>query len=55
MKYNIYIQDILIGSIEADNTGDALKVVGSRIDSNEIIFDPSKKRSIRIEPDSTNE
>lgn len=52
MKYNVYIQNVLVSTVEASNTGDALKIIGSKINTQEIVFDPNKNKSIRIEPEN---
>jgi hypothetical protein len=49
MKYNVYIQDNFNSSIEASNTGDALRIIGLKINNQEIVFDESKSKSVRIE------
>ena len=50
MLYNIYLQNNLVGSLEASDTDDVLKLVGQKIQSGEYAFDESVPHSIRIEP-----
>jgi hypothetical protein len=49
MKYDIYIQDMFNSSIEASNTGDALRIIGIKINNQEILFDESKPKSVKVE------
>jgi hypothetical protein len=51
MIYNIYVQDQFAIKIEATNTGEALKMVGIKIDTGEIQYDPLKPKSIKVEPE----
>lgn len=50
MKYNVYVQDNLVMEIEADDTDDALRLVSSKISSQEIVYDTSKPISIKLQP-----
>lgn len=50
MIYNIYIQDQLWCSIEANDTDDVIKKIGEKFANKKILFDESKPKSIKIEP-----
>lgn len=51
MKYKVYIQENYAGTIESDNTGTALAVVASKIQSKEFtVPNPNISPNIRIEP-----
>lgn len=51
MLYDIFIQDTQVGTIEAENTGDALAVVAKKISAGEYAApDPNAPKNIRIEP-----
>lgn len=50
MQYDVFIQDNFVLTIDAPNTGEALKIVGLKIKNNEINFDPNKPHNIRVEP-----
>ena len=51
MQYDIFIQDTKVGTIEAENTGNALAVVAKKISSGEYAApDPNSPKNIRIEP-----
>jgi|688.fasta_scaffold1398878_2 hypothetical protein len=50
MKYNVFIQNSLNCTIEAEDTDDVLRVVANKISEGHIVLDPTKPKGIRIEP-----
>lgn len=51
MQYKVYIQDNLVGMVEANNTGNALAIVATKIKDKEFnIPDPNQSPNIRVEP-----
>lgn len=50
MKYDVYIQDNLVGNVDADNTGNALAVIAKKIDNGEFVVDKSKPANIKVVP-----
>ena len=51
MKFNVYIQDNLVGQIEADNTGHALAVVAQKIKQKEFLLENNNEPpNIKVEP-----
>jgi hypothetical protein len=50
MIYNVYIQENLVASLEANDTDDALRLVAQKIESGEYSQDPAIPPSIRLEP-----
>jgi hypothetical protein len=51
MKYQVYIQNNLVGTIDADNTGVALSVVSQKIENKEFILpDTRNQPQIKVVP-----
>jgi hypothetical protein len=50
MTYNVYIQGNLVGTLEANDTDDALRLVGQKLGSGEYSQDPALPPSIKLEP-----
>jgi hypothetical protein len=50
MKYSVFIQNKFSLTVEAQNTGEALKIVGLKINNGEVVFDPNEPKNIRLEP-----
>jgi hypothetical protein len=50
MTHNVYVQNKLVSTINANNTGEVLSVVSNKIYSGEISVDETKPHDIRIEP-----
>lgn len=50
MKYDVYIQDNLVGNVDADNTGSALAIIAKKMDSGEFTIDKSKPSNIKVVP-----
>lgn len=49
MKYKVFIQEQYVDTIEAENTGLALKLIGIKISHKEIDYDTSKPCSVKLE------
>lgn len=49
-NYDVYIQENFVATIEANNTGEALKIVSEKIVNNEFTVDPNKPQNIKIKP-----
>lgn len=51
MKYNVYVQSQLVGTVEAKNTGDALAKVGEKIAKQEFVLpNQNELPNIKLEP-----
>lgn len=50
MKFKVFIQDKEMGTIEANNTGQALAIVAKKLESNEYQVDSSQPNSIKLQP-----
>jgi hypothetical protein len=50
MQYKVYIQEVEVGDIEAENTGEALATVAKKIESGEYVMNNTKPRSIKVVP-----
>jgi hypothetical protein len=50
MEYKIYIQDKLVETISAANTGHALQIISKKIRDKEIVYNNDQPINLRIEP-----
>lgn len=49
MRYDVYLQDNLVGTIEADNTGHALALVAKKIHNQEFVApNPNEQPNIKV-------
>lgn len=51
MRYDVYLQENLVGTVEADNTGHALSVVAKKIQNKEFVIpNPNEQPNIKVIP-----